>query len=175
MPELPAPVKDPEPDVEPCGPLTAGQVVALCAAGFVGGVVGSVALGVVGVLIGGASARGQIIETVGMKAGQGWMVGVVLGLPLGVAVGLRMAGRRLGIRGRFWPAIGASFAVALAWIGLLKFHTYLTMLHPHMGRVLGTSSPFLVYAALFVLSLIGGLAGYLLSRPRRSDDTVSNS
>ena len=162
------PVTDPEPDDESRGPVTLGQVVFLCAAGLVGGVVGALVLGVVGVFLGGAAARGQNTEAEGISGCMGGMLGAVLGLPLGVAVGLRVAGRKLGTRSRFWPALGASYAGILAWLSLLVLLQYLVN-RTHLPAAVVNFQPFLLYAGPFVLSLAGGLIGYLrFRRPRPS-------
>jgi hypothetical protein len=169
MPEPSGAVADPKPGSESCRSLTPSRLIALCAAGLAGGVVVGAGLGLVGALIGAATNREMVTDpSGGLHVLLFGTVGIALGLPLGVAMGLRAAGRKLGIRGRFWPAAGASFAGNLASFGLAVFllhlmsRSYMSVAHHFLPFLL-----FLFYAAPLVLSLVGGLAGYLLSRRRR--------
>jgi len=169
MPEPSGAVTDPKPGIESCRPLTLSRLVALCAAGLAEGAVGGAGLGLVGALIGAATTREMMTDpSGGLHVLLFGTVGIALGLPLGVAMGLSAAGTKLGIRGRFWPALGASFAGSLVSFGLAVFllhlmsRLYMSAAHHALPFLL-----FLFYAAPLVLSLVGGLAGYLLSRRRR--------
>jgi hypothetical protein len=160
-------VTDPEPDVEPRRPLTAGQVVALCVAGSVGGYAGALCLGLVLALLGSGSAGGMLTDPgVGMHVWLGGMSGAALGMPLGVAVGLRTAGKKLGIHGRFEPALLWSFAGLLASLGPTWFLQRL-VISGQMGIGAARYSLFIFLATPFVFTLAGGLYGYLRSRRPR--------
>ncbi len=141
-------------------PVALLRLVDLSLSGLAGGVVGAVVLGLVGVRVGAAFIRGEV-----EGFGEAWglllfILGAVLGLPLGIAAGLRVAGTKLGIRGRFWPALGASYTGILAWLGLLVLLQHL-MNRTHIPTAVVHYQPFLLYAGPFVLSLAGGLIGYL--------------
>jgi uncharacterized membrane protein YeaQ/YmgE (transglycosylase-associated protein family) len=167
MPELNEETKDTGTDGVVPKPLTASRLAALCAVGFAGGVVGAVVLGLVGVLIGATTTREMLTDpSGGIHVLLFGAAGAVVGIPLGIAAGLHAAGRRLGIRGRFRPAVGLSFAGSLASIGLSLYLMYLVS-HTYMGRTARHSLLFLFYSAPFVLSLVGGLVGYLGGRPKR--------
>jgi len=169
MPEPGEAVTDPKPGSETRRPLTSSRLVALCAAGLAGGAVGGAGLGLLGALTGAATTQEMLTDLSGMLHVLLFgTVGMALGLPLGVAMGLRAAGRKLGIRGRFWPALGASFAGSLASFGLAVFLLRLmSRLYMSVGHHSLPFLPLLLCAAPLVLSLVGGLVGYLLSRRRR--------
>jgi len=174
MPELNRAAKDTGTDGVVPKPPTALQLAALCVAGLVGGVVGAVVLGMVVTRTLGAFTR---VEHEGFGEAAGWLFfvgGAVLGLPLGIAAGLHMAGTKLGIRGRFWPALGASYASILAWPGLLVLLQYLVN-RTHIPTAVVHYQPFLLFAGPVVLSLVGGLIGYLRGRPKRPKDTAGDS
>lgn len=165
MPEPNEEVTDAETDVVVPKPLTASRLAAMGVAGVVGGYVGAMGLGLVGVLLGGASARGQIIETVGIRAAWSGFLGAVLGLPLGIAVGLRVAGRRLGIRGRFWPtAAGAYSGLLVPVLGAMTFWLKDKWLPGEVRPAVGLLSP--------LLSLVGGLAAFHLCGRRLWRDAI---
>ena len=167
MTEPSGPETDPEPDGESRGQVTVGQMVALCAAGLVGGGVGAVGLGLVGALLGAATTREMLTDpSGGIHVWLRGMVGAALGLPLGVAVGLRTSGRKLGIPGRFQPALAWSFAGLLASLGPTWFVNK-QMISGHMGMGAARFSLFLFLAIPFVFALAGGLYGYLHSRRPR--------
>jgi hypothetical protein len=174
MTEPNGPVTEPEPEVEPRRPLTAGQVVALCVAGSVGGCAGALCLGLVLALLGTGSAGGMLTDpSVGMHVWLGGMAGAALGMPLGVAVGLRTAGRKLGIHGRFRPALGWSFAGLLASLAPALFLPRL-MVSGRMGMGTARYSLFFFLATPFALALAGGLIGYLRSRRPRPPASPSH-
>jgi hypothetical protein len=77
----------------------------------------------------------------------------LLCLPLGIAVGLRWAGPKLGIRGRFWPTFGLTLTARVATVSL-------------PAKWIEGSSADWVWASLPFLMLGSGLAGFLLSRDR---------
>ena len=165
MPKLNEEAKDTETDGVVPKPLTASQLAAMGVAGLVGGFIGAMGLGLVGVLIGGASARGQIIEAVGIKAASHGFWGAVLGLPLGIAMGLRTAGTRLGIRGRFWPtAAGAYSGLLIPLLGPMTFWMKDRWLPEGVLPAVGLLSP--------LLSLVGGLVVFQLCGRRLWRDAI---
>ena len=168
MPELNEEAKDTETDSAVPKPLTASRLAALCVAGLVGGAVGAAALGLVGAMIGAESVRGSIVETVGLHAWLSGSVGAVMGLPFGITMGLRAAGTKLGIRGRFWRTLASSSVAALAGIGL-----WLVSRPLQWARSADTCH--LIATFPLILSLVGGLVGYLGGRPRRPDGRASDS
>ncbi len=77
----------------------------------------------------------------------------LLSPPLGVALALRLTGSRLGVRGRFWPALGLSLAARVA-----------TTYGPELWkwRIPADWSA----AAIIALVVVGGMAGFVMSRRR---------
>ena len=159
-------------------PVTLPRLVVLSMAGLAGGVIGGLGVGFVGSLVGSAigdkSNWDQIGTGVMFTTMTGGIIGVLLGFPLGVGAGLRVGGRKLGVRSCFWPAVSASYAGMLASFGLSLFLMYLVN-RAYIGRTAGHFLPFLFYSAPFVLSLVGGLVGYLGGRLKHPDDTAGDS
>ena len=86
-------VTDPKPGSESRRPLSPSRLIALCAAGLAGGVGGGAGLGLGGALIGAATTREMVTDpSGGVHVLLFGTVGAVLGLPLGIAAGLRAAG-----------------------------------------------------------------------------------
>jgi hypothetical protein len=77
----------------------------------------------------------------------------LLSPPLGVALALRLTGPRLGVRGRFWPALGLSLAARVATTYVPKMCKW---------RIPVDWSA----AAILALVVVGGMAGFILSRRR---------
>jgi len=125
-------------------------------AAVAGGVVGAVGLGLTGLLVGAATTREMLTDPSGgihvLVCGT---VGVVLGLPLGVAVGLHMAVRRLGIRGCFWPTLGG------ACCGLL-----IPLLVPILRWLIDRPPPVTTWVAAVLLSPLPSLIGELVAFQR---------
>ncbi len=146
MPELNGAAKDTETDGAVLKRLTVSQMAALSVAGLVGGIVGAVFLGMAVPGILGALTGWKASEGFGEAVGWFFFIGgAFLGLPLGIAAGLRVAGTMLGIRGRFWPALGASYASILAWLGLLVLLQYLVN-RTHIPTAVVHYQPFLLFA-----------------------------